>query len=140
LSETEPPGDDEENYIWKNFMQDEDEEDAVSEETVDEIEDRENNVFSKVSEQESGPESSRAEGLKNWIGDNSGRFIKELFQGSEIAFEEAIEEIAEFSEWKAATRYIEKEIFSRNLIDMYDEVAVDFTDQLHSYFMEIKST
>lgn len=140
LSETEPPDENqEETYIWKNFMQDEEEEE-VDEETMDVFEDSENEVFAELSEEGAGPEISRAEDLKNWIGNNADRYINELFQGSETAFEEAIEEIAEFSEWKAATRYIEKEIFSRNLIDMYDEVAVDFTDQLHSFFMEIKST
>ncbi len=143
LSETEPPEEDEEEtYIWKNFMQEEVEDEDVEDDevAVDEFEDNENEAIEEVSEEESGPAITRAEDLKNWIGDNADRFVKELFQGSETAFEEAIEEIAEFNDWKAATRYIEKEIFSRNLIDMYDEVAVDFTDQLHSFFMEIKST
>jgi len=44
-----------------------------------------------------------------------------------------------FDDWKSASQYLEKEIFNKNRIDIYSEIAVDFTDYLHSYFMEYKT-
>lgn len=131
LSETDPPDNDqEETYIWKNFLKEE-----------DETEDDNRDVIVELNNENEDPntESGETDELLKWIGDDRGRFIKEIFKDSEIAYEEAIESIAGFEEWKEAARFIEKEIFSRNLIDMYDEAAVDFTDRLHTYFLEFKS-
>ncbi len=81
-----------------------------------------------------------ADDLIKWLGDDADRFVEDLFNGSEQAFEDAMGSIVNLRDWKAATRYIEKEIFSRNLIDLYDEAAVDFTDRLHTFFIEFKSS
>ncbi|MEX0944959.1 MAG: hypothetical protein WD513_00815, partial [Balneolaceae bacterium] len=78
-------------------------------------------------------------GLNEWMLDEKDTFIEELFGDSEDAYEQALADIIEFEDWKQASRYIEKEIFTRNRIDVYDEIAVDFTDRLHSYFLENKS-
>ena len=78
-------------------------------------------------------------GLSDWMQDVRDKFIEELFGDSEDAYEQALSDIVEFDDWKNASRYIEKEIFTRNRIDVYDEIAVDFTDRLHSYFIENKS-
>ncbi|NIT57007.1 MAG: hypothetical protein GWN00_12455, partial [Aliifodinibius sp.] len=48
----------------------------------------------------------------------------------------AIEDIAAYDSWQDVSKYIEKDIFKRNLVDMYSEAAVDFTDRLQSYFLE----
>ncbi|HEX6981576.1 MAG TPA: hypothetical protein VF181_02340 [Balneolaceae bacterium] len=63
-------------------------------------------------------------------------FISEIFGGSERAFDEAIEEIITFDSWRSASKYIEKEVFKRNHVNMYSEPAVNFTDRLQSYFLE----
>ncbi len=77
--------------------------------------------------------------LSNWMKDVRETFIEDLFGNSEDAYEQALSDIMEFDDWKNASKYIEKEIFTRNRIDVYDEIAVDFTDRLHSYFIENKS-
>ena len=77
--------------------------------------------------------------LSDWMQDVRDKFIEDLFGDSEDAYEQALSDIMEFDDWKNASKYIEKEIFTRNRIDIYDEIAVDFTDRLHSYFIEKKS-
>ncbi len=83
--------------------------------------------------------TEKIEEISGWLNDNSERFIDEIFGGSDTAYDEALGNIMDFKTWKEAARYIEKEIFTRNMIDVYDEVAVDFTDRLHSYFTEYKT-
>ena len=77
--------------------------------------------------------------LSNWMKDVREKFIEDLFGDSEDAYEQALADIMEFDDWKSASKYIEKEVFTRNRIDVYDELAVDFTDRLHSYFLDNKS-
>ncbi len=77
--------------------------------------------------------------LNEWMLDEKERFVEVIFGDSEDAYEEALADIIEYDDWKSASRYIEREIFARNRIDLYDETAVDFTDRLHSYFLEKKS-
>lgn len=79
------------------------------------------------------------EDVAEWMADASDEFTREIFGGSETAYEEALAKIMEFNEWKQAARYIEREIFTRNRIDIYDEIAVDFTDRLHTFFIENRS-
>lgn len=79
------------------------------------------------------------EDVADWMADASDEFTREIFGGSETAYEEALAKIMEFNEWKQAARYIEREIFTRNRIDIYDEIAVDFTDRLHTFFIENRS-
>lgn len=74
--------------------------------------------------------------ISGWLDDEKDRFVDEIFRGSEFAYEQALADITDFENWKAASMYLESEVFSRNKIDVYDEVAVDFTDRLHSYFIE----
>jgi len=62
--------------------------------------------------------------------------VEELFDGSERAYQESLREIAEKNTWKNASKLIEQNIFKRNMIDVYSEAAVDFTDQLHTYFIK----
>lgn len=77
--------------------------------------------------------------IEKWIGDESDRFRENIFDGSVEAYEDALAGVMKFDEWKDASKYIQKEIFARNLVDVFDEVAVDFTDRLHTFFLEYKS-
>lgn len=63
-------------------------------------------------------------------------FVEEIFGGSEQAYEEAVEDIAAKKNWRSASRYLEEEVFKRNMVDMYSEQAVDLTDRLHNYFLK----
>lgn len=74
--------------------------------------------------------------LLKWLSDNRDLFVEEIFGGSDHAFNEAVEEIITYKNWRNASKYIEKEVFKRNLINIYSEVAVNFTDRLQSYFLE----
>lgn len=72
--------------------------------------------------------------LKKQLAGERRRFVEDIFGGSERAYEEALKEIAMLSNWRVASKYIQKEVFQRNLVDMYSESAIDFTDRLHNYF------
>ena len=63
-------------------------------------------------------------------------FVEDIFRGSERAYEQAVEDIAACDSWREVSKYIEKDIFKRNLVDMYEEAAVEFTDRLQTYFLE----
>lgn len=131
--------------MWQRFLdpgqeedEEKDEEDeerkpTSGEESVDEgyIEEP---IIDLTKEEEPGQEE--ADHLWNSLEDEKDRFVEEIFRGSERAFEEALEELSGFESWRGASRFIEKEIFKRNLVDMYSEAAVDFTDRLQTYFLE----
>jgi len=137
--------DDEEDVpIWRAFLEREDLS-SVEEEKEPEKESPEpkEEVADKLSERFFGmydeSEASLAESLQSQISDERERFVSEIFSGSERAYEEAIENIAILDDWKSASKFIKDEIFNRNHIDIFDEVAVDFTDRLHTFFKEKKS-
>ncbi|HMB97558.1 MAG TPA: hypothetical protein VKM36_03690 [Balneolaceae bacterium] len=89
---------------------------------------------------DSEDEESAADQLLSWLSSDKLRFIREIFNDSEEAYITAINEISEFDNWKNASRYLEKDVFSKHMIDMYSDEAVDFTDSLHSFFREYKSS
>lgn len=89
---------------------------------------------------DSEDEESAADQLLSWLSSDKSRFIREIFNDSEKAYKTAINEISEFNNWKNASRYLEKDVFSKHMIDMYSDEAVDFTDSLHSFFREHKSS
>lgn len=133
--------------IWHSFLGDEDliEEEDIPEysgfanldETDTEKEDDEEAPLIDLTVKES--EGDSAEHLIGWLKDDEERFISHIFSGSGKAYEEALIDLNQLDDWKQASRFIEKEIFARNLVDMYDEEAVDFTDRLQTYFDEFKS-
>ncbi|MCC5941896.1 MAG: hypothetical protein JJU37_10175 [Balneolaceae bacterium] len=149
-SEPDENSDSDEVPMWKSFLERSDidhepgfvfdeqpvqiDEDIYPEETGFDLEEP---IFDLTKEE---PElSEKIEDISGWLNDDSSRFVDEIFGGSESAYEEALGKIIDFETWKEASRFIEKEIFTRNMIDVYDEVAVDFTDRLHSYFTENKT-
>jgi hypothetical protein len=77
--------------------------------------------------------------LEKWVSDEKERFVNEIFKGSENAYEDALEGVLEYDDWKNASRYLQNDIFNRNRVDVFDEAAVDFTDRLHTFFLEYKS-
>ncbi len=137
--------------MWRSFLErddletdsgyeyDEEEENAEIEE-LEEDEDEdfiEEPIYDLTTEdQDYGEKISK---ISDWMDDDKDRFVDEIFMGSEFAYEQALADITDFENWKAASMYLESEVFSRNKIDVYDEVAVDFTDRLHSYFIENNS-
>lgn len=130
LSEEEM--EEEESPIWQAFLSGEEENDKIDEEGF--IDDPIIDLTKDDSD-----ESEEVEKLSGWLMDDKTRFVAEIFGGSENAYEQSIGELVSFDNWKDASRFIEKEIFSRNMVDMYEEAAVDFTDRLHTYFKEFKS-
>jgi len=78
--------------------------------------------------------------LSDWLSSDKKRFVREIFNDSEKAYNTAIHDILDCDDWKSASRYLEKDVFSRNMVDMYSDEAVDFTDRLHSFFREYKSS
>lgn len=133
--ETEGDLDDQpETPMWQRFMdpdeikeredQESEEEDFVEEPIID------------LTEEEPGEDEVNE--LFEYLEDSRSFFVKELFQDSERAYEEAVEELVAFEDWKKASKYIHENIFKRNMIDMYSEPAVDFTDRMHSYFLKKK--
>lgn len=151
LSDTEG----EERPIWMNFMS-EGEENAF----FDSEEDPEADPITDPGDEKSYPETDEdvyrdrpiaeyadegvydsgddvtgeAKTLKNQLREGRERFIEDIFSGSERSYEEAVETIAASSNWREASNYIQNEIFKRNLVDMYTESAIEFTDRLHNYF------
>lgn len=76
--------------------------------------------------------------IESWIGDEKGRFVENLFRGSEKEFREVLTGLAGITDWREAARYIETEVFDRYELDLSNEVAIDFTDTMHSYFLDSK--
>jgi hypothetical protein len=107
--------------------------DAEDEEDSDEVEEK---PIIDLYEDDTDEKSKNFEELYYYIKDQKDYFINNLFGGEENAFLQAIEDIAKYSNWSDASRYISNEIFRRNMIDIYSEVAIDFTDRLQSYFLE----
>jgi hypothetical protein len=77
--------------------------------------------------------------LNSFLADKEDQFVDEIFKGKEKKFDKALKEIQNFKEWEKAANYLEKKVFSVNKVDMYSEVAVEFTDRLQEFFEKFKS-
>lgn len=154
--ETDEPDDDKNDQpMWRSFLERDDLETDSGYEYEEELEDEqvdlredefeededggfiEEPIYDLTTDQEDSEEKIKR--ISGWLDDEKDRFVDDIFMGSELAYEEALIEITDYDNWKAASMYLEREVFSRNKIDVYDEVAVDFTDRLHSYFLEHNS-
>ncbi|MDX1637289.1 MAG: hypothetical protein R3281_04930 [Balneolaceae bacterium] len=120
--------------IWRTFVSDED----LAEEDQESSDDEEEPLIDLTSDDK--PDRQQMDALMKLLENDRDRFVEEIFRGAEEAYEQALEDIAARDDWRSASQYIEKEVFKRNLVDMYSEVAVDFTDRLHSYFIETASS
>lgn len=130
----------EETPMWMRYMSEEEIEEykKQQESEADEEEDGfiEEPIVDLTSEEATENEIAQ---LKSQLETDRALFVEEIFGGSERAFDEAVEEIAAYDSWRDVSKFIEKEVFKRNLVDMYSEAAVDFTDQLQSYFLDKQS-
>ncbi len=144
--------DDEEDVpIWRAFLEREDLSSVVEDEDSDDSKSKSleaeklkladklaDSFFGSYDEDDDENSEATAEELIKWISDERERFVDGIFSGSEKAYEESLEDIALLDDWKSASRFIKDEVFNRNHIDIFDEVAVDFTDRLHTFFKERK--
>jgi hypothetical protein len=137
--DTEITAGSEETPMWMRYMSEDEIEEykeelgAEEDEEVDEDGFIDEPIIDLTKENASDEE---IENLRNMLADDEELFVEEIFRGSDRAFDQAIEDIAAYDSWQDVSKYIEKDIFKRNLVDMYSEEAVDFTDRLQSYFLE----
>ena len=126
----------EETPMWQRFMSSEELDQLAEEDKESSYENEfiEEPIFDLNMEKEPSEEEIAA--LRKVLQDEQDYFVQKIFGGSERAYDEALEKIASKKGWRDASRFIEKEIFKRNMIDMYSEEAVEFTDRLHNYFLE----
>ncbi|TYP92030.1 hypothetical protein LX73_2276 [Fodinibius salinus] len=122
-----------ENPMWMRFVSDEEMGEYREEQEAEDEGFIEDPIIDLTSEDTLDNE---VEELADLLEGDRELFVEEIFGGSERAFDSAVEDIAAYSSWSDASKYIEKDIFKRNLVDVYSEAAVDFTDQLQSYFLE----
>ncbi|MGM0546393.1 MAG: hypothetical protein ACQEST_06695 [Bacteroidota bacterium] len=127
----------EETPMWMRYMSDEEieeykKEQAESEENVDE----DGFIDEPIIDLTKDASDKEIDRLMDMLKNDREFFVEEIFRGSDRAYEEAVEDIAGYDSWRDVSKYIEKEVFKRNMVDMYSEAAVDFTDQLQSYFLE----
>lgn len=128
--------DDEPSFYFDDGSEENSDEGATPDEDSEEITEA---PIINVSTGDAKKNNDEIEHLSKWLSAERDRFLHEIFDDSKLAWEQALIDLTVFDEWKSASRYLENEIFNKNRIDIYSEVAVDFTDYLHSYFMENKS-
>ena len=125
--------------MWMRYMSDEEIEEYKKEYGAEEDEKVDEDGFIDEPIIDLTKEDASDEEIKNlsdMLSDEEELFVEEIFRGSDRAFDQAIGDIAAYDSWRDVSKYIEKDIFKRNLVDMYSEAAVDFTDRLQSYFLE----
>lgn len=121
--------------MWKRFLTPEERAELERREQEEpEEEEEEEPVIDLTSEEET---EERFDDLLDHLSDEKDRFVEEVFKGSEKAYNEALENIAGMDDWKEVSHYLHKEVFQRNMVDMYSEIAIDFTDRLQDYFMNL---
>lgn len=62
--------------------------------------------------------------------------VAAIFGGDENAYDAALLEIARFTTYAEAGRYIKRDILDRNRIDLYSDEAAFFLDRIQTYFLE----
>lgn len=138
--------------MWKSFLERDNPDDEPSfyfDESPESSSDQETSLFDDLDEINETPiievtgdasvVDDEIEDLAKWLDADRDRFLHDIFNDSKLAWEQALIDLTVFDDWKSASRYLESEIFNKNRIDIYSEVAVDFTDYLHSYFMKHKT-
>jgi hypothetical protein len=118
--------------IWQRFMPQE--EDEVTK--VDEVTKEDNDVPILGMYSQDPSEDPRASRILVLMSDMEEEFIERIFGGDENAFSAAIADIARYDTYAEAGRYIKKEIFDRNRIDLFSDDAVLFLDRVQTYFVE----
>jgi len=124
--------------IWMRFMSDEEIEEyekQLEQENQHEIEEGfiDDPIIDLTKEDDA---DDQVDELYKYLKSDRALFVENIFGGSDRAYEEALDTIAGYGSWREVSEYIEKEIFKRNLVDVYSEAAVEFTDRLQTYFLE----
>lgn len=133
--------------IWKRFTElPQDDQDDADDDTEPPVRPQ-TRVESRREAHKAPPAKSRAESHSGVMGeepdlilkhvqDVQKEFVAELFGGDEDAFLDAMESISSLASWKEAGTFISKEIFDRNMIDIYSDTAIVFTDRMQTYFIQ----
>ncbi len=140
--------DEEEKPMWAQFLSEdqmevmmasrEEEEEPESEPTYNTllVEDEDDEIFE---EEEAVEDSSATMELNEYLMNSEERWVNDVFSGKQKAYDRGINELNQFDNWSDASVFLEKEIFSKNKVDMFSEEAIEFIDTLQSYFKEYKS-
>ncbi len=146
-TETDSKEEDEEEPIWRRFLEGSD----VEVSSKDESDQDTNGKFSRATEhpsfqlneafkeEESEDEAEEDAGLKelrSHLEEYEKYYIREIFRGSSSDYREALRELIKFDNWKEAYPYIDREIFDRHDVELYSEAAVHFTDIMQNYFSD----
>lgn len=133
-------GEGEEEPMWQQFLRP-DQMDVLMGKGEKEASDKEELSDDDTLVDEADPETEKEDGpeLKSFMLGKEKVFVKNIFKGKQKKYDQALREIQELENWDEASDYLEKNVFSANKVDMFSEVAVDFTDKLQSYFDEFKS-
>jgi hypothetical protein len=126
----------EETPMWMRYMSDEEIEEYKKKQEEGEVDEDgfiEEPIIDLTNEDASEKEIDK---LRSELSGDREMFVEEIFGGSDRAYDEAVEDIAGYDSWRDVSKYIEKDVFKRNMVDMYSEPAVDFTDRLQSYFLQ----
>jgi len=78
--------------------------------------------------------TDRAKKLLDLLEPNFETYVVEIFLNDELDFYKHLENIVTYDQWRSAGRYITRDIFDRNRIDLYSEPAVMFTDAVQEFF------
>src|SRR5699024_2063099 len=125
---------DEDRPIWMNFVSEEDQEvfDSEQEQLSDMEEGQssgQNGSAAKPPEEASPAPSeettsiSDVDELKKRLARHEEYYIEDIFGGSRQAYEDAIEKIADCENWREASKYIQNDIFERNVVNLYSQTA-----------------
>ncbi|OAN60428.1 hypothetical protein A8B79_10820 [Balneola sp. EhC07] len=146
--EEESSEDEEEKPMWAQFLSEdqmevmmasrEEKEEPESEPTFNTllVEDEDDEIFM---EEEAVEDSSATMELNEYLMDSEDRWVNDVFSGKQKAYDRGINELGQFDNWNEASVFLEKEIFSKQKVDMFSEEASEFIDMLQSYFKEYKS-
>lgn len=73
--------------------------------------------------------------IEDLLVDRKEEFIKIIFSNSEAKYNKAMKKLRSFDNWDDTSKFIQKEIFAKNNVDLFSGATVDFTDRLQSYFI-----
>ena len=140
--------DEEEKPMWAQFLSEdqmevmmasrEEEEEPESEPLHNPlfIEDEDDEIFM---DEEAVEDSSATMELNEYLMESEERWVSDVFSGKQKVYDRGINELGQFDNWNEASVFLEKEIFSKQKVDMFSEEAIEFIDTLQSYFKEYKS-
>ncbi len=138
--EPEEDGEEEDQPMWQQFLRP-DQMDVLmgsSDTDEDELID-EDSLFENAENQAEDNKINEKPDLEDFIVGQEGVFVKQIFGGKKKKYKTALKKIQDFGDWDTASEFIHEHIFSPNEVDMFSDIAVEFTDRLQSYFEEYKS-